>query len=215
MASAAQISANQTKAQASTGPRTEEGKARVSQNAHHATDSPPPLVIRDRPQPATAGIRHTPRLPPLRTRPPGRRRNRHLPRTPPRRLESPPLPRHRSRNLLARFLRLPDPQATAVLDRISRYQARTQRAYYKALAELRVLQTNRALRLAKLAAEDESQVPAITDINHLTKQTHSEVMAEAITQALTMVEYESQSLTLNHLKNRPALSPKPGLKPAA
>ena len=86
-----------------------------------------------------------------------------------------------------------DPQTTAVLDRLSRYQSRAQRAYYKALSELRILQTNRALRAVKLAEEIEPEVPAITDINHLTKQTHSEVTAEALKIAIDMLECESRA----------------------
>src|SRR4051794_9004120 len=81
-----------------------------------------------------------------------------------------------------------DPQITAVLDRLARYQGRAQRAFYKAQAELRVLQTNRALRTLKLTPEEEAQVPAIVSVNDLTKQTHSEVTAKAIEMAIKMVD---------------------------
>ena len=91
-----------------------------------------------------------------------------------------------------------DPTVTATLDRLSRYQSRAQRAYYKALHELRILQTNRALRAAKLGEEEAESVPAITDINHLTKQTKSEVTAEALDLALQMVDYEAATLTRNY-----------------
>ena len=212
MASPAQIVANQTNAQASTGPRTEEGKARSSQNATTHGLTSRQFVIAPGQQEEFDELRAA--------------------------LLSELDPQgavetvvfhdllHAAWNL-QRFRAIEaeysspdssvflDPQATAVLDRISRYHARTQRAYYKALSELRILQTNRALRLVKLNQEEATLVPAITDINHLTKQTHSEVLAEAMNQALTMVEYESKVLMLNHLKNRPALSPKPGQKPAA
>jgi hypothetical protein len=99
-----------------------------------------------------------------------------------------------------------DPQTCAVLDRLSRYQARAQRSYYRALQELRTLQTNRALRAIKLSAEDEAAVPAITDINELTKQTRSEVMAEALDMAMKMVNYQSESFRL-HTFRSPAQQP--------
>src|ERR1017187_6023165 len=68
-----------------------------------------------------------------------------------------------------------DPVTITVLDRLSRYQARAQRAWHKASQELRVLQTNRALRARKLSEQEATEVPAIASINDLTKQTHSEV----------------------------------------
>jgi hypothetical protein len=62
---------------------------------------------------------------------------------------------------------------------------------HAALKELRILQTNRALRARKIAPEELVAIPAITDINHLTKQTHSEVTAAAIDQAAHMLNLES------------------------
>jgi ABC-type proline/glycine betaine transport system permease subunit len=107
-----------------------------------------------------------------------------------------------------------DPQTTAVLDRLSRYQARAQRAFYKSLAELRILQTNRALRQAKLAPETAVNVPAITDINNLTKQTHSEVQAAAIDQAVKLLNYETGVLMFNAQRKsdaKPAVKPRPNV----
>jgi hypothetical protein len=62
---------------------------------------------------------------------------------------------------------------------LGRYQARAQRASYRVIQELRTLQTNRALRAVKLDEEEVADVPTIADINELTKQTRSEVTAEA------------------------------------
>ena len=90
----------------------------------------------------------------------------------------------------------------AVLDRLTRYQARAQRAYYRSLQELRILQTNRALRTLKLDEETDPRVPAITDINELTKQTRSEVTAESLKLALHMVNYETSVFQLKALRNR-------------
>ena len=191
MATLAQVAANQANAQLSTGPKTPEGKARVSQNALRHGLTSTRLVIRDDereeftqfrdslvaeldPQGAVETLTFEELL-------------------------------HAAWNL-HRFRRIEaetslgtiddftDPQTTAVLDRLSRYQARSQRAYYRALAELRTLQTNRALRSLKLDEETEAEVPAIADINNLTKQSRSEVQTEAMEQAITMLDYESKVL---------------------
>jgi len=84
-----------------------------------------------------------------------------------------------------------DPSNEKAYDRITRHQSRVQRAYYRALKELRILQTNRALRAWKLEESADPEVPAITDINQLTKQTHSEVAAEGIKQAIKMLDLQS------------------------
>jgi hypothetical protein len=105
-----------------------------------------------------------------------------------------------------------DPATTTVLDRLTRYQARALRARQKALQELRVLQTNRALRAVKLTVQEASAVPAIASINDLTKQTHSEVTAEAIDLAIKMVDFEAGSFLASRRRSettpaRPASPP--------
>jgi hypothetical protein len=190
MATPAQITANQANSQLSTGPRTEQGKARVAQNAVRHGLTSQHLVVREDEREVFETFRKD--------------------------LQSELDPQgaiehatfeellHAAWNL-KRFRRLEsetslgtlddftDPQTTGVLDRLSRYQSRAQRAYYKALAELRTLQTNRALRTIKLAEEVEPEIPAITDINQLTKQTHSEVTAEALKLAVDMIDLESKA----------------------
>jgi hypothetical protein len=86
---------------------------------------------------------------------------------------------------------LDDPAAAAVLDRLTRYQSRAQRAYYRALQELRTLQTNRALRTLKLGEAERSAVPRIADINEYAKQTRSEVTEKAMDMAIRMINYET------------------------
>ena len=87
----------------------------------------------------------------------------------------------------------------------------------RTLYELRVLQTNRALRAAKLTAEEEAEVPAIASINDLTKQTHSEITAEALDLACRMMNWEAKTV-LNRVsrerhaaatENKPALPSRP------
>jgi predicted DNA binding CopG/RHH family protein len=85
---------------------------------------------------------------------------------------------------------LEDPAQAAFLDRLGRYQARAQRAYYRALKELRTLQTSRALRSVKLTEEEDRELPVLADINELTKQTHSEVTAKALRLADKMINIE-------------------------
>jgi hypothetical protein len=190
MASAAQITANQTNAQRSTGPRTVEGKARVSQNAvrHGLTARHP--VVRDDEREEFAALRDG--------------------------LAAELDPQGAVEEVvfqqillaawnLQRFSRIEaevsmgtledftDPATVAVLDRLSLYQTRAQRTWSKGIAELRILQTNRALRARKLEPEEEAEVPAIVSINDLTNQTQSEATAEAIELAVQMVDIHTPS----------------------
>ena len=207
MASTTQLTANQANAQHSTGPRTDEGKARVSQNALRHGLTARHLVIRDDEREEYADLLNS--------------------------LSSELDPQgavetiafhellhaawslHRFRRIEAEASRgtvedFADPATTTVLDRLSRYQARAQRAWQKALHELRVLQTNRALRALKLDQQEAAEVPAIASINDLTKQTHSEVTAEALDLAIQMVDYEAGVGTLKAIQKRNGtIPPKP------
>uniref|UniRef100_Q022N7 Uncharacterized protein n=1 Tax=Solibacter usitatus (strain Ellin6076) TaxID=234267 RepID=Q022N7_SOLUE len=199
MASPAQINANQANAQLSTGPRTVEGKARISQNAVRHGLTARHLVIRDDEKDDFAALNDSlfEELDPQGA------------------LETITFHEllHAAWNL-QRFSRIEaevslgtaddftDPGAAAVLDRLARYQSRAQRAFYKAQTELRILQTNRALRARKLTAEEDAKVPANVSINDLTKQTHSEVTAEAIDIAVRLLNYEAGVGTLTAFKKR-------------
>jgi len=189
MASAAQITANQANAQHSTGPVTPEGKARVSQNAIRHGLTAKHLVVRDDERQEFSDFQQS--------------------------LVAELAPQgaielvtfhdllhaawnlHRFRRIEAELCTagpedFASTENTAPLDRLARYQARAQRAYYRALQELRTLQTNRALRAEKLDDPDDPEVPAIAAINELTKQTHSEVTAEALKQALNLLDFEAK-----------------------
>jgi hypothetical protein len=90
-----------------------------------------------------------------------------------------------------------NPATTTVLDRLSRYQARAQRAWQKALQELRVLQTNRALRARKLS-----------------QQEAAEVTAEALDLAIQMFDYEAGAGILKAFQKRNGTIPaEPTLQP--
>ena len=199
MATAAQIFANHANAAHSTGPRTVEGKARVCQNALRHGLIAAHLVVRDderesfeqlradllaelAPQGAVETVTFNDLL-------------------------------HAAWNL-ERFRRLEaertadleDEAACSFLERLGRYQARAQRAYYRALKELRILQTNRALRALKLSEKENAQVPAIADINNLTKQTQSEVTAEALDLAVKVLDRDVKSQQLDAMNGRAAVS---------
>jgi hypothetical protein len=188
MASSSQITANQANAQHSTGPTTDEGKARVSQNALRHGLTARHLVIRDDEHEEFAALQQS--------------LSEEL--DPQGAMETIAFQEllhaawnlHRFRRIEAEASRgtaedFTDPATTTVLDRLTRYQARTQRAWQKALHELRDLQTNRALRACKLSEQEATEVPAIASINDLTKQTHSEVTAEALSLAIQMIDYEA------------------------
>jgi hypothetical protein len=85
-----------------------------------------------------------------------------------------------------------DESSARILDRISRHAARAQREYYRALAELRTLQTDRALRVRKLAETERTATPPVVCINTLTKQTHSEVTAKALDMAVSMIDLQTK-----------------------
>jgi hypothetical protein len=208
MASAAQITANQSNAQHSTGPNTDEGKARVSQNALRHGLTARHLVIRDDEHEEFAALQNA--------------LSEEL--APQGAMEAIVFQEllHAAWNL-QRFRRIEaevsrgaiedfsDPDTTTVLDRLTRYQARALRARQKALQELRVLQTNRALRAVKLTGPEAAEVPAIASINDLTKQTHSEVTAEAIDLATKMLDYEAGSFLAS--RRRAATAQTGGLPP--
>ena len=205
MATAAQVTANQSNAQASTGPQTPEGKARVSQNALKHGLTSVRLVVRQDEHEEFEAFRNSLAA---ELNPQGA-------------VESITFDElvHAAWNL-RRFRRLEtecslgtiddliNSETAAVLDRLTRYQARAQRAYYRALQELRTLQTNRALRALKLDEETEAEVPAIVDIDKLTKQTQSEVQAEAMDLAIKMFDLEA-GMFLHQDRRRRAKSTPP------
>jgi hypothetical protein len=162
MATIAQIAANQANSKLSTGPKTPEGRARVSQNALRHGLTAKHLVIRPDEQEEFDSFQHE-LLAELNPQGPTEatvyqdlvHASWNLQRL--RRLEA--------ESSLGTIDDLTDAKTAAVLDRLSRYQSRAQRAYYKALKELRILQTNRALRATNLppqiaaAPESRNSIP--------------------------------------------------------
>ncbi len=143
MATAAQVSANRENAQKSTGPRTEEGKARSSKNATKHGFNSKEFIVADDQQEEFASLSKSLRkqVSPLGA------------------LEQEVFTQllHAAWNL-RRVRRLEaelasgdiDPLADASLDgqldRLARYHARFERTFYRAMKELRTLQTNSVIR---------------------------------------------------------------------
>ena len=204
MSSAAQIAANQANAEHSTGPRTCEGKARVSQNALRHGLTARHLVIREDEHEEFAELQDSLAA---ELDPQGAIETIAF-----QELLHAAWNLHRFRRIeaeasLGTVADFTDPATAALLDRLTRYQARAQRAWQKALHELRVLQTNRTLRQLKLTEEEDAEVPAIASINDLTKQTHSEVTAEALKLAIQMIDYEAGAGILAANRKRNATAP--------
>ncbi len=197
MATSAQILANRANAAHSTGPRTHDGKARSARNALRHGFTASHLIVRDDERDEFASLRAG-LLAEL------------APQGAVEALVFDDLLHaawnlHRYRRIEAEHAGAgaaldTDPGRRDLLDRLVRYQSRAQRAFYRALGQLRKLQTDRALRALKLTEEEDTAVPAIADINELTKQTQSEVTAAALDLALKMVNYETGALTLKTLR---------------
>lgn len=188
MATAAQITANHANAKLSTGPRTPEGKSRCAHNAVRHGLTAKHLIVRPDEQEEFSEF-HRSLLHEL---------------APEGALEAITFQEllHAAWNL-RRFRRieaesyagdvdpLTDPDCAALLDRLSRYQARAQRAYYRALQELRVLQTDRAIRAEELDPEAAAALPPLAVIHESAKQSQSDVQAQAVKLAMSVVDYEA------------------------
>jgi hypothetical protein len=106
-----------------------------------------------------------------------------------------------------------DDSAAKALERLNRYAARAERSYYKALNELRTLQTNRARGALKLEPDEEPLVPAIVSVNELTKRSHAEVQTEAVRIATEMPDYQAATYVRQARHQRivdSAAAPAPG-----
>ena len=194
MTSPARAAANAANAQLSTGPRTEEGKARSARNAIKHGLTAKDLVVREDeldefnelqsslreelgPQGAIEMLSFSQLV----------RAAWDMQRA--QRLET---------DLFVNGLDpLLDEASAATLDRIHRYARQAERSYYRHLKELRILQTNRALRNLRLDETEAKQVPTLVSYNDLTKRSHADVQTEALGIALQMLDYESKTLAAN------------------
>jgi hypothetical protein len=160
-----QAAANAANAQLSTGPRTEEGKARSSQNALKHGLTAKELVIREDEREEFEELRidltnHVEPEDPLEVVALNHAIHAvwNLKRY--RRLEA---------DLMANGLDpILDESSAKVLDRLHRYAGRAERAYYRAMEELRKLQTHRGLWAA---SKDVERCPVMADVSAVAKRT--------------------------------------------
>ena len=170
MATAAQISANRENAQKSTGARTEEGKARSSKNATKHGFNSREFIVGDDQQEEFVSLSESLRQ---QVSPEGA-------------LEEEVFTQllHAAWNL-RRVRRLEadlaadgiDPLADASLDgqldRLARYQVRFARSFYRAMKELRTLQTNSVIR-PSLPDAMEAELPGLASVQEIHRAKRSQ-----------------------------------------
>jgi hypothetical protein len=184
MASPAQFTANRQNAQSSTGPRSPEGKARVAQNAIKHGLTSKHLIIRPEDQDEFDDLQTS----------------LYLELDPQGALETITFHDliHAAWNLhrLRRMEVECDPADFAGAERISRYLSRTQRAYYRAVKELRTLQTNRALHARKILQDEAPSIPALANIPQFPKNTKLPVREIDAERARPKPAYDDRALRL-------------------
>ena len=184
MASVAQTLANQANAQLSTGPRTPEGKAVVCQNARQHGFTARTLHVAEEDQQAFDTLRAALLVD---TRPEGALEDEIF-----RRLVTHAWNLRRIETFESRVLDETDPISDdpaphAKLERCARYRRDVERSFYRALNELRKLQTQRA---ALLQLEDEViealyGTTPLAEITRLTKQTDSFIRKAKVSESFS------------------------------
>ena len=169
MASPAQITANQANAQLSTGPRTPEGKALAAANSRKDGLTAQTLVITHDQQPAFDQFRRDLRHD---TRPEGALEDEFF-----QRLLTYGWNLRRARALESTLLAETDPihdeESANKLHRIARYRRELERSYDRALAQLRHLQTQRAVLLQQDAhvVNAVTRIAPVADLTRITNRT--------------------------------------------
>src|SRR6266545_83575 len=193
MTSPSKAAANAANAQHSTGPRTEEGKARSSQNAIKHGLTAKQVVVREDQRQEFNDLRD---FMFAELAPQGAIE-----------LQTFNILMHASWNI-ERFRTLEadlmvngldpllDESSTKTLDRIHRYHSHALRNWHKALKELRALQSNRSLREMKLTEEEAKEVPVLASVTDLLKRTQTDIDRRAMQLVTDMVEFEANAMTL-------------------
>jgi hypothetical protein len=204
MSSAAQLAANAANAQHSTGPRTPEGKERSSQNATRHGLTSTRLIVQDDEREEFEELQSSLRE---EVRPEGA-------------LEQDVFTQlvhaswnlRRSRRLEAeQFVGgvdpLTDPNREKQMDRLARYQARIERSYYRALKELRALQTNRMIRITyEQQGKLRGEAPGLVTWGEVSKRTHRNLGQDLI----RYIEWESKTLAArSHAKKQAKVQTNP------
>jgi hypothetical protein len=202
MATQSQITANQANAQLSTGPTSAEGKARVAQNAIKHGLTAKNLTVPDDLREEFEALREdflaqfTPQG--------------AAEMTTFNDLVHAAWNLHRYRQLeaeasLGTLEDFNNPEKFAVLERITRYHSRIQRAYYRALKELRLLQTDRAAWDAIVHQDDRDFVPKVMDMARYEKQTRNlepyNPIKDAIDKKLELIDKQTAFMTAKALED--------------
>ena len=177
MVSEARQTANAANAHLSTGPQTEQGKARSSQNArkHGLTAAEFVIAAEDREEFEEFLAELQADVSPKRqtTASPLRSASRV-------RLESPPHPPHGSgtnRSAKSYLDILDNPELTAQLDRLARHKTRIERSFHRSLRELKALQTDAALALTLPVMFVQTGQP-LASRTHIAKRTQALALAD-------------------------------------
>jgi len=194
MTSPARAAANAANAQSSTGPRTEEGKARSSRNALKHGLTSRDLIVREDEQEDFNDLQQSLRED---LGPEGALESFTF-----NQLVRAAWNMHRFQRLETDLMvngldPLLDDSAAKTLDRLHRYHGQAERSYYRHLKELRVLQTNRAIRDLKADEEEAEFCTPLVSYNDLTKRSHAQVKTEAMRIAINMIDYEAKTFAAN------------------
>ena len=186
MTASTRATANLANAQLSTGPRTEEGKSRSSRNAVKHGLTAKHLVIGPGEEEEFAEL-HDSLLAQLSPQGPLEMGLFNM-------LCHAAWNLERFRALEAQLMTsgldsLLDERTAKALDRLQRYAASNQRAYFSALKELRTVQNNRLLRLSQSGKQDGTPLPELVSIVELTKRTQQLEANAKLTDWLAMEAY--------------------------
>jgi hypothetical protein len=96
-----------------------------------------------------------------------------------------------------------DESAAKTLDRLYRYRGAAERGYYRAVKELRTLQTARTMR-RQLDEKQAEQLPALVSLKDLTKRTHAALMQESTMMRIEAIERKGAALLTRYRQNQAA-----------
>ena len=170
MATAAQVSANRENAQKSTGPRTEEGKARSSKNATRHGFNSKEFIVGENQQEEFASLSESLRQ---QVSPEGALEEEVFAQ-----LLHAAWNLHRLRRIEAELAAgdidpLADASLDGQLDRLARYEVRFERSFYRAMKELRILQTNSVIR-PSLPDAMEAELPGLVSVQEIHRAKRSQ-----------------------------------------
>jgi hypothetical protein len=97
-----------------------------------------------------------------------------------------------------------DDSAAKTLDRLYRYATAADRAYTRALNELRTLQTERALRRVKLEPAQRAITPKLASVNQIVKPRGADSADRALNLAIQMIDREPEAFQASSFRKKAA-----------